>query len=90
MKEHINSWAAWMLLRIQFTTANFDPEVLQWPGGSLIAFFLSLYATARSFEALCRLLPIGKHLPSCGISSVAALGFILGVRSSRKCSQLGI
>lgn len=30
-------------------TANFDSEVLQGPGGSLIAFFLSLYMTARSF-----------------------------------------
>jgi hypothetical protein len=30
-------------------TANFDTEVLQWPGGTLIAFFLWLYATAPSF-----------------------------------------
>jgi hypothetical protein len=49
MKRQIKSWAAWILVRIQFMTANFDPEVLQWPGGSFIAVFLSLYATARSF-----------------------------------------
>ena len=29
-------------------TANFDPEVLQWPGGSLIACFLWVCVTARS------------------------------------------
>ena len=48
MKTQINSWAAWTLVRIQFVTASFDPEVLQLPGGSLIAFFLSLYVTVRS------------------------------------------
>ena len=31
MKRQINSWAAWILVRIHFVTANFDPEVLQWP-----------------------------------------------------------
>lgn len=49
MKRQIESLAAWILARIQFVTAHFDPEVLQWPGGSLIASFLWLYLTARSF-----------------------------------------
>jgi hypothetical protein len=49
MTRQINSWAAWILVGIQFMTANFDPEVLQWPGGSLIASFLWLYVTVRSF-----------------------------------------
>ena len=30
----------WILVRFQIVTGNFDPEVLQWPGGSLIASFL--------------------------------------------------
>ncbi len=49
MQRQIKAWAAWILVRIQIATANFDPEVLQWPGGSLIASFLWLYVTARSF-----------------------------------------
>ena len=49
MKRQINSRAAWILLRIQFMTANFDLEILQSPGGSLIGSFLWLYMTARSF-----------------------------------------
>ena len=40
MKTQIDSWAAWILTRIQNVTANLDPEVLQWPqpatGGSEI------------------------------------------------------
>jgi len=49
MTRQIESWAAWILVRIQIVTANLDPEVLQWPGGSLIASFLWIYVTARSF-----------------------------------------
>ena len=45
MKGQFNSWAAWILV-------NFDPEVLQWPGGSLIALFLSVYTTARLFWSI--------------------------------------
>jgi hypothetical protein len=37
----------WIAARIQIVSANFDPEVLQWPGGSLIAIFLWLYATVH-------------------------------------------
>jgi hypothetical protein len=33
MTNQIESWATWILVRIQFVTANLDPEVLQWPGG---------------------------------------------------------
>ena len=43
MKTPIESWAAWGLVRIQIATANVDPEVLQWPGGSVIALLLWLY-----------------------------------------------
>jgi hypothetical protein len=38
---------AWILVRIQIVTASLDPQVLQWPGGSLIAPFLWLYGTPR-------------------------------------------
>ena len=45
MKQPIESWATWVAANIQIVGANFDPAVLQWPGGSLIAIFLWLYAT---------------------------------------------
>jgi hypothetical protein len=47
MKTQIESWAAWILVRIQIVTANLDPEILQWPGGIVIALFLWLYVVAR-------------------------------------------
>jgi hypothetical protein len=49
MKTQIESWMAWMLVRIQIVTSNLDPEVLQWPGGSIIALFLWLYVVAKPF-----------------------------------------
>ena len=49
MKRQIKSWAAWILVKSQVVAANLNPEVLQWPGGSLIASFLWPYLTARSF-----------------------------------------
>lgn len=48
MNRQINSWAAWILVRIQLITTTFDPEILQWPGGSLIAPGLWLYVSVRS------------------------------------------
>jgi hypothetical protein len=47
MKTQIESWAAWILVRIQIVTANLDPEILQRPGGIVIALLLWLYAVAR-------------------------------------------
>jgi hypothetical protein len=47
MKTQIESWAAWILVRIQIITANLDPEILQWPGGIVIALLLWLYVVAR-------------------------------------------
>jgi hypothetical protein len=49
MKTQIALWAAWILVRIQIVTANLDPEVLQWPGGTVIALLLWLYVVARPF-----------------------------------------
>jgi hypothetical protein len=49
MKTQIESWTACILVRIQMATANLDPEVLQWPGGSVIALLLWLYVVARPF-----------------------------------------
>jgi hypothetical protein len=45
MKRQNESWTAWILVRSQIITANFDPEVLQWPGGSIVAACLWFYAT---------------------------------------------
>jgi hypothetical protein len=47
MKTQIEIWVAWILVRIQIVTANLDPEILQWPGGFVIALLLWLYAAAR-------------------------------------------
>jgi hypothetical protein len=47
MKSHIASWAACVLVRIQVVTTHLDPEVLQWPGGTVIALLLWLYVVAR-------------------------------------------
>lgn len=38
-----------MLVKIQMVTANLDPEVVQWPGGVVIALLLWLYVEARPF-----------------------------------------
>jgi hypothetical protein len=49
MKREIKFCVTWIFLRLQFVTATFDPDIVQRPGGSLIAFFLSLNVTVRSF-----------------------------------------
>jgi hypothetical protein len=46
--NRFESWAARNLVRFQIVAANLDPEVLQWPGGSLIASLLWLCMMARS------------------------------------------
>jgi hypothetical protein len=45
MKQLIESSAAWIAAKLQIVGANFDPGVLQWPGGSLLAILLCVYAT---------------------------------------------
>jgi hypothetical protein len=49
LTSRFESWAARNLVRFQIVTASLDPEVLQWPGGSLIASLLWLCVMARSF-----------------------------------------
>jgi len=49
MKTHIESSVVWILVRFQTLSANLNPEVLQWPGGSFIALLLWLYAVIRPF-----------------------------------------
>jgi hypothetical protein len=51
MKTKIESWVAWILVRIQIVTANLDPEVVQWPGGMIVALLLSLYLVTRPFRS---------------------------------------
>jgi hypothetical protein len=48
MKLQVQYWAIWLAANFQIVGANFDPEVLQWPGGSLIAPLLWLYAMIAS------------------------------------------
>lgn len=45
MKQQFELCVTWFAATIQSVAASFDPEVLQWPGGSFIAIFLWLYAT---------------------------------------------
>jgi hypothetical protein len=49
VKSKIQSRSAWILVRIQIVIANLDPEVLQWPGGTLIAPLLWFQVMARPF-----------------------------------------
>jgi hypothetical protein len=49
MTNQIEALATSILLRLEFATANLDPEILQWPGGGLIACFLWIYLMAQSF-----------------------------------------
>lgn len=44
MKEQLESYAARIAARIQHVSADMDPEILQLPGGSIIAALLWLYA----------------------------------------------
>jgi hypothetical protein len=45
MKQPPESCTAWIAAKIQMMGANFDPAVLQWPGGSFLAILLWVYAT---------------------------------------------
>jgi hypothetical protein len=49
MKTQISSWATWVFFRIQILSAGLDPDILQWPGGIVIALILWFYAEARPF-----------------------------------------
>ena len=53
MTHQIELCAVWLAARFQSVAASFDPEVLQWPGGSFIAIFLWLYATVTVACAQC-------------------------------------
>ena len=43
MKEQLQSCAALIAARIQNVSSDMDPEILQLPGGSVIATLLWLY-----------------------------------------------
>jgi hypothetical protein len=51
VKRKIQSRTVWILVRVQIVIANLDPEVLQWPGGTLIAPLLWFQVMARPFWA---------------------------------------
>jgi hypothetical protein len=48
MKEQFESYAARIAAQIQHVSAEVDPEILQLPGGSVIATLLWLYAAGSS------------------------------------------
>jgi hypothetical protein len=50
MKDQIESYAARLAARIQSAGVDLDPDILQLPGGSVIATLLWLYA--KGSEAL--------------------------------------
>jgi hypothetical protein len=50
MKEQLESYAARIAARIQNASADMDPEILQLPGGSVIATLLWLYAKGIAFR----------------------------------------
>jgi hypothetical protein len=43
--KKLKSYSAWIVGKIQSLGAMFDPEVLQWPGGAVIALFFLCCAT---------------------------------------------
>jgi hypothetical protein len=48
MKEQFESYALRIAAQIQHVSAEVDPEILQLPGGSVIATLLWLYAAGSS------------------------------------------
>jgi hypothetical protein len=60
MMEVILSWPARMLVMIQVISADLDPEILQWPGGSLIAAVLGICLAVRSIG------PVGARVAAPG------------------------
>ena len=66
MKRHIAWWAVWVLVQSQNVIASLDPEVLQWPGGALVAPLLWLFLTAR-FALVRRSIQLAR-LPFSGIA----------------------
>jgi hypothetical protein len=52
VKDQIESYAARLAARIQAVSADMDPDILQLPGGSVIATLLWLYA--KGATALCK------------------------------------
>lgn len=54
MKHCIEIWATWIVAKIQNVVATVDPEILQWPGGSVIAMSLLMYSTVAAAVASAR------------------------------------
>ena len=48
MKQQIECYAARIAMRIHSVGAQVDPEILQLPGGSVIATLMWLYATSAT------------------------------------------
>jgi hypothetical protein len=59
MKAQLESYAARFAAQIQHVSAEVDPEILQLPGGSVIATILWLYAAGS--EAIRKTEAFRKH-----------------------------
>ena len=67
MKNLFQSGATWTRGTILEIVANVDPEVLQWPGGSVFAMLLAVYATiAIVLEGQAKWLGYGARPGSVG------------------------
>ena len=75
MKIHLEGYAGWVSAAFQTMGLSFDPELLLWPGGSMIATVLWLYAMARTIA-----LRFGIRL---GAKSRRARSTMLGTRNGR-------
>jgi hypothetical protein len=62
VKQLIEQCATWIVAKIQILSATFDPEILQWPGGALIAMLLLAYTAIK--VAVARLTLVRPDLRS--------------------------
>jgi hypothetical protein len=49
MRHLLESAATWVSGTVLSIGAKFDPEVLQWPGGSVLAMLFCIYATIARY-----------------------------------------
>ena len=75
MRIHLEGYAGWVTAAFQPLGLNFDPELLLWPGGSMIATVLWVYAMAKTIA-----LRFGLRL---GAKSRQARSAMLGTAKAR-------
>ena len=55
--KHLKSYATWIVDKLQILGATFDPEILQWPGGTVIALVVWGYTIVSLACGLGRAAP---------------------------------